>query len=447
MSVSLRSPAAGTLAAPAQDRGAYRWYVLGVLFLVTLFNVTDRYILHTLLQPIKEEFHASDTAMGLLIGFNFALVHILASMVIARFADRGVRRTIIAAGLFVWSGLTALSGLATSYLGLALARMGVATAEGAGSSPAHSMLCDYFPIERRTTVLTIFGLGGIAGTAVGAGVIGPIAGAWGWRHAFFVLGIPGALLSLLVWWSVREPVRGAFDGADAPAVSHHTRDVLRALLGQRSFVYMVGAASLYAFASQGAGPFYVAYLMRSHGMTIGLAGFSFMWVGPLASGVGALLGGLLTDRLARRDARWYAWIPAASALAGLPFMVAFVLWPAGGSFEIFGKALPTALLMMLCASLLGAAWLGPILATTQTLARPNMRAFASALTTGSYNLIGMGLGPLVVGLVSDGLAQRFGAESLRYGLLAVSFAHLGGAAVSLLGARTLRSDLAAARRA
>src|SRR5688572_21651379 len=302
--------------AAAQNRDAYRWYVLGVLFLVTLFNVADRYILHTLLQPIKEEFGASDTAMGLLIGFNFAIVHILASVVIARFADRGVRRTIIAGGLFVWSGLTALSGLATSYLQLALARMGVATAEGAGSSPAHSMLSDYFPLERRTTVLTIFGMGGIAGTALGSGVIGPIAELWGWRYAFFVLGIPGALLSLLVWRTVREPVRGALDGVDPGAQTDTTRDILRFLLGRRSFAFMVGAASLHALAVMGAGPFHVAYLMRSHGMSVGMAGFAYMWVGPLAQAIGGLVAGLLTDRLAQRDARWSAWLPGISALAG-----------------------------------------------------------------------------------------------------------------------------------
>src|SRR6185503_2408459 len=253
---------------------AYPWYVLGVLFLVTLFNVADRYILHTLLEPIKLEFHASDTEMGLLIGFNFAVVHILASVVIAHFADRGVRRTIIAAGLFVWSGLTALSGLATSYLWLALARIGVATAEGAGSSPAHSMLCDYFPLERRTTVLTIFGMGGIAGTALGSGVIGPIAQSWGWRYAFFVLGLPGALLSLVVWLTVREPMRGALEGARPGAASHTTWDALRTLLGQRSFVLIISAAALHGLADLGAGPFNVAYLIRVHHMEIGLAGFA-----------------------------------------------------------------------------------------------------------------------------------------------------------------------------
>jgi MFS family permease len=452
---------AQTVPVAPPDRGAYRWYVLGVLFLVTLFNVADRYILHTLLQPIKEEFGASDTEMGLLIGFNFAVVHILASMVIAHFADRGVRRSIIAAGLFVWSGLTALSGLATSYAQLALARIGVASAEGAGSSPAHSMLCDYFPVDRRTTVLTIFGMGGIAGTALGSGVIGPIAQQWGWRYAFFVLGIPGALLSLLVWLTVREPVRGALDAAslaqrgeaerrpsDVEQVANDTTGfVLRYLLGKRSFVLIVSAAAMHGLADLGAGPFNVAYLIRVHGMQIGLAGFAFMCVGPLAHAIGALVNGLLTDRLARRDARWYMWLPGANALLALPFSIGFVLWPAGATFELFGQTLPVALLVILPASLVGSAWLGPTLATAQTLARPHMRAIASALTTGTYNLIGMGLGPLVVGLVSDHFEPTLGAASVRYGLLVVALAHLGGSALNFSAARHLRADLAAARTA
>ena len=431
--------------ADPKDGGAYRWYVLGVLFVVTLFNVADRNIVQTLLQPIKEEFHASDKQMGMLFGLYFAGVHILVSLVIARFADRGVRRSIIAAGLFVWSGLTALSGLATSYLQLALARIGVAAAEGTGSSPAHSMLSDYFPVSRRTTVLTIFGMGGVAGMALGTGVIGPIAQSWGWRKAFFVLGAPGALLSLVLWLTVREPVRGAFDPPDPSAARQTASDVLHYLLGQRSFVYLVLAAALHAVAAMGAGAFHQSYLMRCHGLSVGVAGVAYMFVGPLAGATGGLAGGILTDRLGRRDLRWYMWVPAASALFALPFSAAFALWPAGQTFAVGAYVLPVALLLILPASLVGSMWNGPTLAMSQTLARPHMRALASALTTGTYNLIGMGLGPLTVGAISDHYAPELGADSLRYGLLVVVFTHLGGATLNLIAARHLREDLARAR--
>lgn len=445
MSATPLERGADPAASPAPSGGAYRWYVLGVLFLVTLFNVADRNIVHTLFEPIRKEFGASDTQMGLLVGLNFAVVHIMASLGIARLADRSVRRSIVAVGLFVWSGLTALSGLATSFLQMALARLGVAAAEGTGSSPSHSMLCDYFPLERRTTVLTIFGMGGIAGMALGSGVIGPVAQAWGWRNGFFVLGIPGALLSLVVWLTVREPVRGALDGIDPRASSHTTGDVVRYLLGKRSFVLMLGAAALHAVAAMGTGPYHVAYLMRIHGMDIGLAGFAYMWVGPLAGALGGLAGGVLTDRLGRRDLRWYMWVPALSAVFALPFSTAFVLWPAGDTFALGTRALPVALAVILPASLVGSMWNGPTLAMGQTLARPHMRAFASALTTGTYNLVGMGLGPLIVGLISDHYRAALGDDSLRYGLLVVVLTHLGGAVLNLLAARHLRADLAAAR--
>jgi MFS family permease len=418
--------------------GAYPWYVLGVLFVVTLFNVADRNIIQTLFEPIRKEFGATDTQMGLLVGLNFAVVHILVSLGIARLADRGVRRTIIAVGLFIWSGLTALSGLAANFSQLRLARIGVAAAEGTGSSPAHSMLCDYFPLRLRTTVLTIFGMGGVAGMALGTGVIGPIASVWGWRKGFFVLGIPGALLSLVVGLTVREPPR-------PPGESHSMLGVLRYLLGVRSFALILAAASLHAVSAMGAAPFHVAYLMRVHSMDIGLAGFGYMWVGPLAGALGGLIGGLLTDRLGRRDLRWYMWVPAISALCALPFSAAFALWPAGETLSIGSRVVPQALFVILPASLVGSMWNGPTLAMSQTLARPEMRAFASALTTGTYNLIGMGLGPLLVGWISDHFKPTLGADSLRYGLLIVVFTNSGGALLNWLAARHLRADLASAR--
>jgi MFS family permease len=195
----------------------------------------------------------------------------------------------------------------------------------------------------------------------------------------------------------------------------------------------------------GTGPFHVAYLMRSHGMDVGLAGFAYMLVGPLASALGGLGFGMLVDRLGRSDMRWYMWLPALSSFFALPFSTAFVLWPSGDTFELAGRALPLALAILLPASLVGSAWNGPTLAMVQTLARPHMRALASALTTGSYNLIGMGLGPLIVGLISDHYAPELGADSLRYGLLIVVFTHVAGAILNLRAARHLRADLALSR--
>ena len=422
--------------------GAYSWYVLGMFGLVTVFNVADRNILNSLLEPIKREFHASDTEMGLLVGTSFAVVHILASLVIARWADRSTRRTIVAGGLFVWSGLTALSGLAQNYWHLFAARVGVSAAEGCGSAPAHSVLCDYFPLRLRARVMSLFGVGGIVGIAVGMGVGGTVAEAYGWRMAFFVVGLPGVVLALLIRMTVREPVRGAMDGEVAPAEPPSIAEVLRFLLARRSFVHMVAGAGFHAFASMGAGAFYVAYLIRVHGLSVGSASLVFMAVGPMVSAVGALAGGWASDRLGARDVRWYMWIPALSSLLAIPSTLAFVLWPAGETVNVGGTALLVAPLVLIPASLLNAMYNGPTLAMTQSIARADLRAQASALTTGSYNLIGMGLGPLAVGFLSDYFQPEFGVESIRYGLLIVSIAHVQGTVHNLLAARHLEVDLA-----
>ena len=426
---------------PAGAASGYAWYVLGVFVLVTAFNVADRNILNALLEPIKREFGASDTAMGLLVGTSFAVVHVVASLVVARWADRSVRRSIVAGGLFVWSGLTALSGLARGYWDLFAARVGVSAAEGCGSAPAHSLLCDYFPLHLRARAMSIFGFGGILGIALGMGLGGTIAEIYGWRIAFFVVGIPGALLAVLVRFGVREPVRGALDAPGRSEPPPSVPEVARYLLGRRSFVHMVAGAGFHAFAGMGTGAFYVSYLIRLHGLPVGSAALAYMAVGPLVGIAGTLLGGWLADALGKRDVRWYMWVPALSSLLALPFGVAFVLWPSGSTLALGTTALAAAPLVLIPGSFFGAMYNGPTLAMTQSIARPSMRSQASAFTTGSYNLVGMGLGPLAVGLVNDALAPVAGADAIRYGLLIVGLVHLQGALHNWLAARHLAADL------
>ncbi|MCP4904489.1 MAG: MFS transporter [bacterium] len=428
-----------------QEPNAYAWYVLGVFVLVTAFNVADRNILNALLEPIKTEFGASDTAMGLLVGTSFAAVHILASLIIARWADRSVRRSIVAGGLFVWSGLTALSGLATSYWQLFIARMGVSAAEGCGSAPAHSVLCDYFPLHMRARVMSIFGFGGIVGIGVGMGLGGTIAESFGWRAAFFVVGIPGAFLAILVRLTIREPLRGALDRPTDEETQPSIREVARFLLGRRSFIHMVVGAGCHTFAGMGTSAFYVSYLIRLHDLPVGTAALTYMLVGPLVGMVGVLVGGFAADHLGKRDVRWYMWLAALSSMLALPSSIAFVLWPSEWTIELAGHSLVAAALVLIPSSFFGTMYNGPTLAMTQSIARPAMRAQASALTTGSYNLIGMGLGPLAVGLINDALTPSLGAEAIRYGLLVVGLMHLQGTLHNLLAARHLERDLMIAR--
>jgi MFS family permease len=436
-------------AAPHAGPTPYAWSVLALMVATTVFNVADRNLMNILIPPIQDEFGATDAEMGLLVGVAFAVVHNLTNFPVALWADRGSRRFLIAGGLFLWSGLTALSGLAQSFFQLLCARMGVSAAETTGSSPVHSLLSDYFPVSHRATALSLMAVGGVGGGALGMMIGGYVAHTWGWRQAFFIFGLPGALLALVLVAAVREPVRGAVDrasgGSAGPTERTPLAEVLRYLWRRSAYVHIVLGSCYHVFAGIGTNTWYPTYLFRVHDLNLAEAGTSFALAGPVAMALGALFAGRLTDRLGTRDVRWYMWIPAAGSALALPFSVAFVLWPAGQGFEVAGTVFPTALLFLAPASFLGASWSGPTLAMVMAIAKARMRALASAITTGAYTLVGMALGPTLVGWISDSLAPSYGEDSIRYGLLVVALAHVLGFVHNLLAIRPLAGDIAAAR--
>jgi predicted MFS family arabinose efflux permease len=433
-------------AAPIASRpGAYAWYVMALLVATTSFNVADRNLMNILIPPIQKEFGASDTAMGLLVGMGFALVHIATILPVAYWADRGPRNLIISGGLFLWSGLTALSGIAQSYWQIAAARMGVAAAESTGSAPVHSLLSDYFPLSHRATAMGLISIGGTLGIGIGLAVGGAVAQDYGWRQAFFVFGLPGVIFSLLLFATVREPARGGSDGRPSAPPSASLGETLRYLTARRAFVHIVLASCFHCFASIGSSTWYPTYLYRVHGLDLKPLGLSYALAGPLASALGALVAGRISDRLSARDLRWSMWIPAIGATCAFPFTLAFILWPAGPSFELRGMHLPDAMLFMVPGSFLMGFWSGPSLSMVLSIAKPQMRALASALTTGSYNLVGMGLGPLLVGTLSDALSADHGVDAIRYALLVVTGAHVIATVHNLLAIRPLRGDVAAGR--
>lgn len=433
---SEEAPGAGA-AGEERFSPAYRGYVLGLLFLAYVFNFIDRQILSILLEPIKRDLGASDTMMGFLTGIAFALFYTVMGIPIARFADRGVRRSVIAAGIAVWSAMTAVSGLVRTSGQLALARIGVGVGEAALSPPAHSLLADYFPPHRRATALSIYSMGIHVGI-----MFGFVAGGWineffGWRVAFFVVGLPGLLVALLVRLTVREPERGYGDESRDEREAPSVREVFRFLWALRSFRHFALAGALTSFAGYGLAMWGPAFLIRVHGMSTGEAG---TWLGLLTGGfgaAGAFLGGALSDRLGARDARWYLWIPAIAAAVALPFGAAFLLIPDP----------ETALLLSSPALLVGAMWLGPVFSLTQTVARLRMRSVAAAILFFIINLIGLGLGPQAVGVLNDTLFAGLGAESVRASLLLVIVGmNLWALVHFLLAARTLREDLRAKER-
>ena len=248
-----RSPEAPA-GAPAEEfvvSSLYSTYVLVLLFGVAVLNMLDRQILGMLVVPIKAEFGVSDTAIGLLTGPSFALFYALAGIPIARWADRGVRRSIIALGLLVWSGLTLASGSVQSFWQLVVARLGVGIGEAAGTPPSHALISDYFPPERRSFALAVFTIGASTGVALANLVGGWVGEAWGWRMVFVVAGVPGLVLAVLLRFTVREPPRGRFEGGTTKRPEEGWLAAVRLLLKIPSYRHLVAAASLHSFAFSG----------------------------------------------------------------------------------------------------------------------------------------------------------------------------------------------------
>jgi predicted MFS family arabinose efflux permease len=406
--------------------------VLAILVVVYAVNFIDRNILSVLLQPIKEELGASDTAMGLLTGFAFAVFYTFAGIPIARLADRGSRRAIMAVGIAAWSGLTAASGLARSFAGLALARIGVGIGEASATPAAHSLISDYFPPERRTRALAIYNVGSSLGILLGLVLGGWLKEEIGWRATFAVVGLPGLLVAFGVWLGIPEPRRGLSesrgDRGDAPGL----RETLRFLGGQPSYLHVAFAAALYACPSYGLLHWAPTFLVRVHHLGYAELGWKLGPIVGISSAVGVLAAGALCDRLAKRDVRWLCWVPALSSLILVPCCVVFALAPDPN----------LALLAYVPVNLVTAVFAPPSYAIGQGLAQLRMRALASAIMLFVINLIGLGLGPTLVGMLSDAMEPRLGVESLRYALVASLGLALWGSVHSVVAARTLAADLA-----
>jgi MFS family permease len=416
----------------------YRNYVLGVLTLCYVANVIDRsQILASSIQAIKLEFGASDFQLGMLTGIPFALFYAFLGIPIAAWADRSNRRNVLALAVTIWSAMTASCGLATTFGMLFVARVGTAIGEAGGSPPSHSLISDYFPRLGRGTAFAIFALAVPIGTAIGA-----VVGGWGnqhlgWRLTFAAAGLPGLLLGAIVLLTIKEPPRGASEGAPLHAADRMAPPLMQALRSlwlRKSFRHLSLAAALHSVVWYASGAFNNAFLQRSHAMTAAQAGY---WIAVLAAiaGLGTLLGGIAADRLSTRlkDRRWYMWVPGIATLLCVPFQFLAYLSPD------LAIALPSFVGLMLTA----AVFFGPSFAMTQALASLRMRSVATSLLLFVQTLIGNGIGPSVTGLMSDALAPAYQADSLRYALVIIGVVNLWAALHYILGARTLRQDLEA----
>jgi len=418
---------------PEPRATAYSWYVLAVLTLVYLSNHADRLLLSVVIGPIKQEFEASDTMMGLLAGPAFAIVYTLLGLPIARWADRGNRRSIIALGLALWSAMTALTGFARSFVQLALARVGVAVGEAAGSPPAHSLISDYFPLRTRGRALGIY-----AGAVHLAGPIGVMGGAWvahhyGWRSAFLTFGIPGLLLALLVRTTIREPERGAMDRTPPEPLAEPGRAV-RALFAKHSYLFLNLGGILHALAGYGLGLWIFEFMVRVHDLSMQQATLRIGGINLICGILGVALGGGLTDRLSRVDARWFLWLPTLQASTAAPLAVLF----------LYFDRLEFALVFYALHWVINASYNAPIYALMQSLAGARSRALAVAVHLSIVNLIGLTCGPSLVGLLNDVLHPAYGDHAIRYSLMVACISNAFAAIFYLVGSRTVREDVVSA---
>ncbi len=409
----------------------YKRFVLVMLTIVYAFNFIDRQILVILQEPIKNDMGLSDAQLGLLSGFTFAVIYVTAGIPIAYWADRGNRRNIVSLALAVWSGMTALSGFVQNYTQLLLARLGVGLGEAGGSPPSHSMISDYYPPESRATALSFYSTGIYVGILFGFAFGGMIAEAFGWRIAFLVVGVPGVLFAIFLRLTVKEPRRGRWDDAAANAEKPSFKETLTLLRQRPSFWYLAVACALTAYVSYGNGNFFPSYLIRNHGMSLSQVGLVLALVSGVAGAIGTFMGGYLADRLGKEEKRWYLWVPLWGGLIG--FLPYFYVLLSDNTFGILAT--------LVFVNLVTTVYLGPSIAISHAIVPPGMRAITSAILFFVLNMIGLGLGPLVTGLLSDLLQPSYGDQSLRYAMAMTALVGFVSLVLFYMAARRLPEDL------
>jgi MFS family permease len=428
--------------------GAYRTYAMSLLLAISIVNYLDRQVINILAEPIKNDLHLADWQLGLLTGLAFGVLYTLLGLPIARLAERGNRPLIIATATAVWSAFTAVCGLVQTFWQLALARVGVGVGEAGCTPPAHSLIMDYAPPEKRGSALAFYGLGPPLGGLIGMAFGGLVADAYGWRAAFLMAGAPGVLLALLTAFTLREPRRALARQAEAKGAS--MKDMFALIRPKRSYWILGAAITLNVFILHGQGPFVASFYLRNHadglaamakttgdvlGFELGSVGFLGIALG-LMSGVGGAIGtfvgGQLADRFGAQDPRRYVYIPAAAVLLSAPVFAGAMLAPSPAlSLALYGLNF-----------LIAFAWYGPAFTAWFCLVPGDMRATNSALILFVSNLIGLGFAPLGVGILSDIYGASMGSgEGIRWALVTLTAVGVITGVLFWMAARTFRQDM------
>ena len=410
------------------DASWYRWYVLGLLTVAAIFSIADRLVLSILLEDIKAEFALSDTQLGLLTGLAFALFYVLAGSPIARLADRSNRKNLVSASLAFYSAMTALCGAAVGFWTLFLARMGVGIGEGGSGPPAVSLLADYFKKKELARAMSIHTWGAVLGSGGGLIAGGLLAAEFGWRIAFVLLGLPGIVLGLIVYFTMREPPRGRYTPKALDTEQAGLAATLASFTKNKVLVYTCIAWALVTTIGYAMAIWLAPIMLRNFEMDTANVGL-ILGLTFIAGGIpGPIIGGMLTDWLSKYDVRWRAWIPAIGTLACLPL---YYLCLTAGSLTAFLGFFMVGYLFFLFQN-------GPSIAIIQTSTATGERAMAFAFALLINNMCGQALGPFVIGFTSDQLAAQYGDQSLNIavmvtcgiaGVLAIAFYLLAASAI------------------
>lgn len=398
---------------------AHGWrshYTLVLLMLVYMMSFIDRQIMGVLIEPIKREFSVSDSAMGLLTGLTFSLFYAGLGVPFGRYADRANRRNFIAYCCTAWSAMTAICGMATGYLSLAFARIGVAVGEAGGTAPSLSMIADHYRADMRGRAMSVFWLGPQLGLLFGMTLGGWVAHQYGWRTAFLAMGIPGVILALVLRFTAVEPRRGYWEAIPAGVQREPFMAVARDLWASRAFSRITLVGLMMGFAGYGIGIWTPAFLVRSYGLSLQVAGIIMGLLGGTSAIIGTLVSGWLCDKLSKRDPRWRLGVPAIGCLLAIPSGAAFFGLDSGGHWVVFNTNIPHAVGFYLLFALTAASWTAPINSALTELVPPQRRATSLAVFNLGMTMVGAGLGPVFVGFLSDLLNPAFGSDGLRWAL-------------------------------
>lgn len=379
---------------------------LWVLLIVYIFNFLDRQIVNILAEPISRDLGLSDTQIGLMTGIAFAAFYTFLGIPIARYSDRPStnRVGLISVSLVIWSGMTAVCGVAQNFVQLLLARIGVGVGEAGCTPAAHSLIADLAPPEKRASAISFYSLGIPIGGLLGMVMGGLVADAYGWRTAFFLAGLPGIIMALVVWFVLRDPRMSAKVQAHKAAPTLSTGEALGVIFKSRSFIYLAIAGAAAAFLGYGKATWTTIFFQRTHDLSPGEVGFWFGIGGGIAGTLGTWAGGWFADRYGRENRRHVLTAPAIGMVLAIPVAIAAYM----------AQNWWLSLLLIMVPTVLNGLYIGPTYSCAQGLVPLRARAMAAAVLLFAQNLIGLGLGPLFFGILSDLVKPMAGPDSVRW---------------------------------